>query len=77
MSLDRYRGSILGLAVGDALGAPLELDPEAGGMCLSTQGEQLAHQHHQPAGTVSINSTLTPPNNNLGYSGYVIEPFID
>ena len=24
MSLDRYRGSILGLAVGDALGAPVE-----------------------------------------------------
>ena len=24
MRLDRYRGSILGLAVGDALGAPLE-----------------------------------------------------
>ena len=24
-----------------------------------------------------VDSTLTPPNNNLGYSGYVIEPFID
>ena len=27
MSLDRYRGSILGLAVGDALGAPVEFKP--------------------------------------------------
>ena len=25
----------------------------------------------------TFNPTLTPPNNNLGYSGYVIEPFMD
>ena len=31
----------------------------------------------QKVGYQELESTLTPPDNNLGYSRYVIEPFVD
>ena len=31
----------------------------------------------QKVGYRELESTLTPPDNNLGYSRYVIEPFVD
>ena len=35
------------------------------------------NQHRQTVLLVEFNSTLNPPNNNLGYLGYVIETYTD
>lgn len=51
--LDRMRGMMVGLAVGDALGAPVEFLPEPSDVHISSLGDEIAHFHDNlrlPAG---------------------------
>lgn len=41
----RSRGMLLGLAIGDALGAPVEFLPDPGSLYIEEMGDKIAHFH--------------------------------
>ena len=43
--LDKSRGMFLGLAIGDALGAPVEFLPGPGSLYIEEMGDKIAHFH--------------------------------
>ena len=53
------RAALLGLAVGDALGVPVEFQPRAARQKDPVTGMRAFGTHHQPAGTWSDDSSLT------------------
>jgi ADP-ribosyl-[dinitrogen reductase] hydrolase len=53
------RAALLGLAVGDALGVPVEFQPRAARKQDPVTGMRAYGTHHQPAGTWSDDSSLT------------------
>jgi len=53
------RAALLGLAVGDALGVPVEFMPRAARKKDPVKGMRAYGTHHQPAGTWSDDSSLT------------------
>ena len=53
------RAALLGLAVGDALGVPIEFQPRAARRQDPVTGMRAFGTHHQPAGTWSDDSSLT------------------
>ncbi|GAA4355851.1 ADP-ribosylglycohydrolase family protein [Hymenobacter saemangeumensis] len=53
------RAALLGLAVGDALGVPVEFAPRAKRLLDPVMGMRAFGTHHQPAGTWSDDSSLT------------------
>ena len=56
---DASRAALLGLAVGDALGVPVEFQPRAARRQDPVTGMRAFGTHHQPAGTWSDDSSLT------------------
>ena len=56
---DASRAALLGLAVGDALGAPVEFQRRAARRQDPVMGMRAFGTHHQPAGTWSDDSSLT------------------
>ena len=53
------RAALLGLAVGDALGVPVEFQPRAARQKDPVAGMRAYGTHHQPAGTWSDDASLT------------------
>ena len=56
---EQARAALLGLAVGDALGVPVEFAPRAARRQDPVTGMRAYGTHHQPAGTWSDDSSLT------------------
>src|SRR6476469_2192074 len=56
---EQARAALLGLAVGDALGVPVEFAPRAARQQDPVTGMRAYGTHHQPAGTWSDDSSLT------------------
>ncbi|GAA3968435.1 ADP-ribosylglycohydrolase family protein [Hymenobacter antarcticus] len=56
---DSARATLLGLAVGDALGVPVEFQPRAARLKDPVTGMRAFGTHQQPAGTWSDDSSLT------------------
>ena len=56
---EQARAALLGLAVGDALGVPVEFQPRAARWQDPVTGMRAYGTHHQPAGTWSDDSSLT------------------
>jgi ADP-ribosyl-[dinitrogen reductase] hydrolase len=59
MNAKACRGALLGLAVGDALGVPVEFESRARRRLDPVAGMREYGTHHQPAGTWSDDSSLT------------------
>src|SRR6218665_1978195 len=57
--INRITDVLLGVAVGDALGVPVEFLPRKGLMNDPVSGMRAFGMHHQPAGTWSDDSSLT------------------
>src|SRR6476661_5215376 len=56
---EQARAALLGLAVGDALGVPVEFAPRAARQQGPVTGMRAYGTHHQPAGTWSDDASLT------------------
>ena len=55
----QFRSALLGLAVGDALGVPVEFQSRAARRPDPVTGMRAYGTHHQPAGTWSDDASLT------------------
>ncbi len=59
INVSAVRAALLGLAVGDALGVPVEFEPRAARRANPVLGMRAYGTHHQPAGTWSDDASLT------------------